>query len=85
MKLKGTRKGLKKVKTENLQQLVKISCLTKDLEMIGNAPKESVEALKHLREVALDNTKIVKEKLTLKEQVESLRLVALIEPPSRAL
>ena len=73
MKLKNTRKELKKVKNENLQQLAKISCLTEELEITDNTPKESVEALQRIRELELENT-------TLKEEVERLRLVTSTEP-----
>ena len=81
MKLKRTRKELKKVKNENLQQLAKISCLNEELEIADNTPKESVEALQCIRELELENTRIVRENITLKEEVETLRLVALTEPP----
>ena len=80
MKLKSTRKELKKVKNENLQQLAKISCLTEELEITNNTPKESVEALQRLRELELENTRIVRENITLKEEVESLRLVTSTKP-----
>ena len=73
MKLKSTKKDLKKVKNENLQQLAKISCLTEELEITDNTPKESVEALQRIRELELEN-------ITLKDEVESLRLVTSTEP-----
>ena len=51
------------------------------MEITDNSPKESVEALQHIRELELENTRIVRENITLKEEVESLRLVAPTEPP----
>ena len=80
MKFKSIRKELKKVKNENLHQLVKILCLTEDLEMIDYAPKENIEVIKRLRELELENIKIIKEEITLKEEVESLILVTLTKP-----
>ena len=82
MKLKSTRKELKKVKNENLEQLAKISCLNAELELTDdNTTRESVETLQRIRELELETTRIVRENITFNEEVENLRLVALTEPP----
>ena len=75
MKLKSTRKERKKVKNENLQHLAKILCLTEELETTNNTPNEIVKALQRIRELELENTRIVRDNITLKDKVESLRLV----------
>ena len=49
--------------------------------MIDNSPKESVQALKSLREFELENTRIVRENIILKEEVETLRSIVLTKPP----
>ena len=59
---------------------MKISCLTEELEITDNTPKESVEALQRIRELKLENMRIVRENMTLVEDVESLRLVTPTEP-----
>ena len=79
IKFKITRKELKEVKNKNLQHLAKISCLIEDLQKINDAPKEGEEALERLRELELENTRIIKENI-LKEPIEFSRLVALAEP-----
>ena len=49
--------------------------------MTNDSSKECEEALEQLWELEMENTRIIKDNINLKEQIESFRSLAFVEQP----